>query len=243
MTSPVESSLNLQRARLVCESAAKVDVEPITEPSAISIPEARSAYILPAGFEGRERTLAALLNEGFQEPWPPNLSGWRNQRFEPGAVVFPLRLNDGAKLLARIGISQREPPSCSSGRHRPFRFGAGPRLGSRLHPGCSKGGRRGGSPCGLNGLGAVMHTLRETGIAFAQVRADRIGSAKLHRYTHIILVDDGSAGKGWQRILGDSDPPLKSWATDGGVLLGLQAALFTRAARDLRMRVSSSFRK
>ena len=80
----------------------KVQAEPTTEPSAISIPEALSAYILPVGFEGRERTLAALLNEGFRGTVATEPFGMANQRFEPGAVVFPLRLNDGAKLLARI---------------------------------------------------------------------------------------------------------------------------------------------
>lgn len=202
----------------------KVGVEPIPEPSAASIPEARSAYILPAGFEGRERTLATLLSEGFRGTVVTEPFGMANQRFEPGAVVFPLRLNDGAKLLARIR-------DLAARNHHPVLAAdtalsdSGPDLGSdRVYTlTAPKVAVLVDRPVDPTALGAVMHTLRETGIAFAQVRAEQIGSAQLHRYTHIILVDDNSAGKGWQRILGeDGTSKLKSWTTDGGVLLGLQ---------------------
>ncbi len=202
----------------------KVAVEPIREASSASVPEARSAYILPAGFEGRERTLSALLNEGFRGTVATEAFGMANQRYEPGAVVFPLRLNDGSRLLTRL----RE---LAAQNHHPV-LGAdtalsdsGPDLGSDrvqtlVLPKVAVLIDR---PVDPTAIGAVMHTLRETGIPFAQVRAERVGGARLHRYTHIILADDGAAGKGWQRILGEGGTSrLKSWATDGGVLIGLQ---------------------
>ncbi|MBL0313107.1 MAG: hypothetical protein IPP78_10430 [Holophagaceae bacterium] len=202
----------------------KVGVEPIAEPSEAAIPEARSAYILPAGFEGREHTLATLLSEGFRGTVATEPFGMLNQRFEPGAVLFPLRMNDGAKLLARI-------KTLAARNHHPVLAAdtalsdSGPDLGSdRVYTlAIPKVAVLVDRPADPTALGAVMHTLRETGIAFAQVRAERIGNAQLHRYTHIILVDDNSAGKAWQRILGEGGASkLKSWAADGGVLLGIQ---------------------
>lgn len=202
----------------------KVGVEPIAEPNDASIPEARSAYILPAGFEGRENMLATLLNEGFRGTVATEPFGMVNQRFEPGAVVFPLRLNDGAKLLARIR-------DLAARNHHPVQAAntalsdSGPDLGSdRVYTlTAPKVAVLIDRPTDPTALGAVMHTLRESGIAFAQVRAERIGNAQLHRYTHIILVDDHAAGKSWQRILGEGGTSsLKSWTTEGGVLIGLQ---------------------
>jgi hypothetical protein len=206
------------------KSRPKVGVQPIVEPSGPSIPEARSAYILPAGFEGREHSLATLLSEGFRGTVATEPFGMVNQRFEPGAVVFPLRLNDGASLLARIR-------ALAARNHHPVIAAdtalsdSGPDLGSdRVYAlAAPKVAVLVDRPVDPTALGAVMHTLRESGIAFAQVRADRIGNARLHRYTHIILVDDNSAGKGWQRILGEGgSSKLKAWTSDGGVLLGLQ---------------------
>lgn len=205
----------------------KVGIEPIPEldnSPAAAISEAHVAYILPAGFDGRERTLAALLNEGFRGTVATEPFGMANQRFEPGAVVFPLRLNDGAKLFARIRdltLRNRHPVVVAD----TALSDSGPDLGSdRVYAlSVPKVAVLVDRPVDPTALGAVMHTLRETGIAFTQVRAERLGSAQLHRYTHIILVDDNSAGKGWQRVLGDSGTSkLKSWTMDGGVLLGLQ---------------------
>ncbi len=202
----------------------KVAVEAVPEPSDASIPEARSAYILPAGFEGREHTLATLLGEGFRGTVATEPFGMVNQRFEPGAVVFPLRLNDGARLRARL-------KELAARNHHPVIAAdtalsdSGPDLGSdRVSTlAAPKVAVLVDRPVDPTALGAVMHTLRETGIAFAQVRAERTGNARLQRYTHIILVDDNSAGKGWQRILGEGGAAkLKAWTTDGGVLIGLQ---------------------
>ena len=211
----------------------KVGVEPVSEISNAAIPEARSAYILPAGFEGRERTLASLLKEGFRGTVATEPFGMVNQRFEPGAVVFPLRLNDGSKLLARIRdlAARNQHPVVAADTAL---SDSGPDLGSdRVYTlAVPKVAVLVDRPVDPTALGAVMHTLRETGIAFAQVRAERIGGAQLHRYTHIILVDDNAAGKGWQRVLGENGASkLKAWATDGGVLIGLQGgAVFASRA-------------
>lgn len=202
----------------------RVGLEPIPEPSAAAISEARSAYLLPAGREGRERTLATLLNEGFRGTVATEPFGLANQRFDPGTVIFPLRLNDGAKLLARIrdlAAQNQHPVIAADGTLSD----SGPDLGSdRVYPlTLPKVAVLVDRPVDPTALGAVMHTLRETGIAFAQIRAERMDKARLHRYTHIILVDDNAAGKGWRRILGDAGASkLKAWATDGGVLIGLQ---------------------
>ncbi len=202
----------------------KVGSGPIAEAKGSLIPEARSAYILPAGFEGREPTLAALLNEGFRGAVATEPFGMANQRFEPGAVIFPLRLNDGVKLLARL-------KDLAARNHHPVVAAdstlseSGPDLGSdRVYTlQAPKVAVLVDRPVDPTALGAVMHTLRETGIRFSQVRADRIGDAQLHRYSHIILLDDNSAGKGWQRILGEGGAAkLKAWTVDGGVLMGLQ---------------------
>ena len=206
----------------------RVGVEPISEasaePSVAAIPEARSAYILPAGFEGRERTLAALLSEGFRGTVATEAFAMANQRYEPGAVVFPLRLNDAAKLSIRIR-------ALAARNHHPVQAvdtalsDSGPDLGSERVSllTAPKVAVLMDRPVDPTALGAVMHTLRETGIAFTQVRTERVSSARLHRYTHIILVDDNAAGKGWQRILGEGGAAkLKTWASEGGVLLGLQ---------------------
>ncbi|MDE3245844.1 MAG: hypothetical protein KGN80_07120 [Acidobacteriota bacterium] len=202
----------------------KVGTGPLAEAKDEVIAEARSAYILPAGFEGREPTLAALLNEGFRGAVATESFGMANQRFEPGAVIFPLRLNDGAKLLARI-------KDLAARNHHPVVAAdstlsdSGPDLGSdRVYTlKAPKVAVLVDRPVDPTALGAVMHTLRETGIRFSQVRADRFGEAQLHRYSHIILVDDNSSGKGWQRILGEGGAAkLKAWTMDGGVLLGLQ---------------------
>jgi hypothetical protein len=87
-------------------------------------------------------------------------------------------------------------------------------------------------PASPTALGAVMHTLRETGLPFAQVRADRLGGALLHRYTHIVLVDDGGAGSGWKSVLGEGGAAkLKAWCAEGGMLVGLQGgAVFASRA-------------
>ena len=211
----------------------KIGVEPVPELAGASIPEAHSAYILPAGFEGREHTLAVLLSEGFRGTVVSEPFGMVSQRFEPGAVVFPLRLNDGPKLLARIR-------DLAARNHHPVVAAdtalsdSGPDLGSdRVYAlTAPKVAVLVDRPVDPTALGAVMHTLRETGIAFAQVRAERIAGAQLHRYTHIILVDDNAAGKAWQRILGEGGAAkLKSWASEGGVLIGLQGgAVFASRA-------------
>ncbi len=202
----------------------RVATGPIPAETSASLPEARSSYILPAGFEGRERTLAQLMVEGFRGTVVSESFTMGDRRFEAGAVVFPVRLNDGAKLRARLADladRNRHPVMAAQSALSD----AGPDLGSdRVYPlSMLKIALVIDRPTDPTALGAVLHTLRETGLPFAQVRAERLVGAALHRYTHIILVDDNSAGKAWQRILGEGGTAkLKTWTSEGGVLIGLQ---------------------
>ncbi|MBI4911467.1 MAG: hypothetical protein HY823_01915 [Acidobacteria bacterium] len=67
-----------------------------------------------------------------------------------------------------------------------------------------------------------MHTLREAGLPFTQLRAGRLANASL-RYSHLILPDDGAGGKRWQRALGEGVfTRLKGFLQEGGVILGLE---------------------
>ncbi len=202
----------------------KVASAPIVGDKGTALPEARSSYILPAGFEGRERTMAALLLDGFRGTVVSEPFAMGDQRFGPGAVVFPIRLNDALKLRARISdlATQNHHPVMAA---QSALSDTGPDLGSdRVYPlAVPKVALVIDRPADATALGAVMHTLRETGIPFAQVRAERLSGALLHRYTHIVLVDDNAAGKGWQRVLGDGGAAkLKTWTSEGGVLIGLQ---------------------
>ena len=202
----------------------KVASESVGAEPPIALPEARSGYILAAGFEGRERTLSALLSEGFRGTVVSEPFSMGDQRFEPGSAVFPLRLNDGAKLRARLlelALKNHHPVAVA---HSAL-SDSGPDLGSdRVYTLVSpKVALVMDRPADATALGAVMHTLRETGIAFAQVRANRLGGAALHRYTHIILVDDKATGKAWQTAFGEAGAAkLKNWTSEGGVLIGIQ---------------------
>lgn len=211
----------------------RVATAPVGPAAPGALPEARWAYVLPSGFEGRERTLARLLQEGFRGTVASESFTIQGQAYGAGSVIFPPRLNDFAKLRPRLQEL--------AGRHgHPVAIAnsalveSGPDLGSfRVGPlKLPKVAVLMDRPSNPTALGAVIHTLRETGLPFAQVRADRLGGALLHRYTHIVLVDDGSGGNGWKGVLGEGGiAKLKAWCAEGGMLVGLQggAAFASRA--------------
>lgn len=214
-------------------SRPKVGTAPLAADRPAALAEARWAYVLPSGFEGRERTLATLLTEGFKGTVASEPFTIQGQAFGAGSVIFPPRLNDLAKLRARL-------QDLAAGHGHPVAAAnsalveSGPDLGS-FKVGPLKLPRIAvlmDRPSNPTALGAVMHVLRETGLPFAQVRADRMGGALLHRYTHIVLVDDGSGGNGWKGVLGEGGiAKLKTWCADGGMLVGLQGgAVFASRA-------------
>ncbi len=211
---PVFHARSRPRVRAAAEAPERVP----------ALPEARWAYLLPAGFEGRERTLAALLKEGFRASAASEPFRIQGRSYGPGTVIFPPRLNDLARLRARLQAlaeANRHPvaaadsalvetgPDLGSFKVAPVKL---PRIAVLMD-----------RPANPTALGAVMHVLRETGLPFAQVRADRLGGALLHRYTHVLIPDDGAAGNGWRAALGEGGAAkLKAWCADGGTLVGLE---------------------
>lgn len=197
------------------------------------LPEARWAYLLPAGFEGRERTLAALLKEGFKASVASEPFRIQGRAYGPGTVLFPPRLNDLGKLRARLqdlAAANRHPVAAADSAL----VETGPDLGS-FKVGALRLPRIAvlmDRPANPTSLGAILHVLRETGLPFAQVRADRLGGALLHRYTHIVVPDDGGAGNGWKGVLGEGGvAKLKAWCAEGGTLVGLEGgAVFASRA-------------
>jgi len=78
-------------------------------------------------------------------------------------------------------------------------------------------------PAGPTAVGEVLHTLREQGIPFTQLRAQRLARTDLRPYTHLILVDDEHLGAAYQTALGaPGAAKLKTYAQEGGVLIAMQ---------------------
>ncbi|WP_306591697.1 M14 family zinc carboxypeptidase [Geothrix sp. 21YS21S-4] len=197
-----------------------------------ALPETAWGYVIPAGHEGACRTLAALLEEGFKASALAEPAVLGDRRWGAGTVVFPLR-NNPPELRARLQALAAEnghPVAAAESAH----MASGPDLGSNRSvilraPRIAVLMDRPASP---TAFGALAHTLWETGLPFVQLRADRLGGIPLARFTHVILVDDGAAGKSWQQALGEGGAAkLKAWVQDGGSLLAFQggAAYASRA--------------
>lgn len=201
----------------------KVPLEPLREETAAPVPEAAWGYLLPAGHEGVERSLAALLQEGVRATALAEPAILRGRRLDAGTVVLPRRTNP-ASLRARLqalAAAHRHPvlPVDSA------QVDSGPDLGSNRSvvlapPRLAVLMDRPASP---TAFGALAHTLVETGLPFVQLRADRLGTTSLARFTHVVLVDDGAQGKAWQQALGpEGASRLKAWIQEGGSLLAFQ---------------------
>ncbi|NTW86359.1 MAG: hypothetical protein HGB30_09380, partial [Holophagaceae bacterium] len=201
-------------------------------PTPADLPETTWGYLLPAGREGIERTLATLLQEGFKATALAEPALLRGQTLGAGTIVLPLRTN-AANLRARLQeLSGRNGhPVLATDTAQ---MASGPDLGSNrtLLLKAPRIAVLMDRPANPTAFGAVAHTLIEAGLPFVQLRADRLGSASLTRFTHVVLVDDGAQGKGWQRSLGDGGAAkLKAWLQEGGSLLAFQggAAYASRA--------------
>lgn len=197
-----------------------------------ALPEAAWGYLLPAGHEGRESILAAAHQAGFRAWAVTEEVRLGSATHAPGAVFLrPGKGQDMAALRAFLapqvartghpalplqGAQVAQGPDLGSNRVQPLQA---PRIAVLMD-----------RPSDPTALGAVMHTLREAGLPFAQLRAGDLGKARLARYTHLILVDDNAGGNAWKTTLGDG-ARLKAWVQDGGCLLGLQGgALYANRA-------------
>lgn len=207
-----------------------VSTEGLKGTPAPSLPEARWGYLLPAGFEGREATLATLLRQGFRAWAVTEAIQVDGARYLPGSVV----LRPGpTQTLSDLQSALRDPVSRQAHPVVPLQSAqveSGPDLGSGrvqpLHrPRIALVSDRPSDPAAL---GALMHTLREAGLPFTQIRSSELGRARLARYTHLILVDDNATGQAWKGALGDPSR-LKTWIQEGGCLVGIQGgALFAQ---------------
>ena len=196
------------------------------------VPEAKWGYLLPAGREGVEKTLAALLLEGFKATALAEPAKLRDETLDAGTIILPLRTNaanlrtrllelarqNGHPVLATDTASMASGPDLGSNRTLLLKA---PRIAILMD-----------RPAHATAFGALAHTLTEAGLPYVQLRADRLGSTSLARFTHVVLVDDGAQGKAWQKTLGEGGATkLKAWLQEGGSLLAFQggAAYASRA--------------
>ncbi|GLH66308.1 M14 family zinc carboxypeptidase [Geothrix edaphica] len=210
----------------------KVATAPLAPAAEEPLPAAAWGYLIPGGYEGAERTLAALLQDGFHATALAEPATFKGRRFGPGTLVLPRRTNPEslAGRLQALARENRHPVvAMDTGQ-----MDAGPDLGTNRAlilrtPHIAILMDRPANPMAF---GAVAHTLTEAGLPFVQLRADRLGATPLSRFTHVIVVDDGALGKGWQQALGEGGAAkLKAWVTEGGSLLAFQggAAYASRA--------------
>jgi len=188
------------------------------------LPEASWAYALAAGAEGREATLSRLLQEGFKARVVTEAFRVGTQRFGAGTVIFPAPRGEEANLRARL-LTLRErnahPVEALSSAHAD----EGPDLGSPKvqELKAPKVAVIIENPADAMACGAVFQALMERGLPFVQLRSSRLPKADLRRYSHLVLVDDNSQGKAWQRSFGEQGTAtLKSWIQDGGTLVAFQ---------------------
>lgn len=214
------------------QTRPRVATGPLAPPLDMTLAEAAWGYLVPGGREGADRTLAALLQEGFKATALAEAATFKGQRLEPGTLVLPRRTNPDAlrgrlQALAQahghpvlpVDTAQMDAgPDLGSNRALVLRT---PRLAVLMD-----------RPANPMAFGALAHTLIEAGLPFVQLRADRLGATSLTRFTHLLVVDDSAQGKAWQQVLGEGGAAkLKAWVQEGGTLLAFQggAAYASRA--------------
>ncbi|HLO66295.1 MAG TPA: M14 family zinc carboxypeptidase [Holophaga sp.] len=209
----------------------RVALDPKPEALAESLPAAAYGYAVLSGAEGRDRILAALLGQGFRGAALPEPVQVHGRTLPAGTAVFPAFRNPG--LEARLRDLAARNPGCVV----PLESAAvdeGPDLASpkALTLKAPRVAVVMDAPADPTSAGAIMHTLREAGLPFTQLRASRLAGADLRRYTHVILPDDHGLGRNWMQVLGSAGVArLKAHGADGGVLVALQggAAFAARA--------------
>lgn len=201
------------------------------------LPEAAWGYLLPAGQEGVERTLATLLREGFKATALAEPAQFLDRKLGAGTIVLRKSANPpGLKArLEALGQLNRHPvlPTDTA------QMTSGPDLGSNraLILKAPRIAVLMDRPTDATAFGALAHTLTEAGLPFVQLRAERLGATPLARFTHLVLVDDShgqdsAKGRAWQQVLGEGGAAkLKAWIAEGGTLLAFQggAAYASRA--------------
>ncbi len=210
----------------------RIGTAPLAAAPETELPDGAWGYLLPAGLEGTERTLAALLQEGFKAQALGEPAMFQGRRLGAGTIILPTRTNP-ANLKARLQelARQNQHPVLPTDTAQ---MASGPDLGSNRTlimktPHIAVLMDRPANPTAFGGL---AHTLIEAGLPFVQLRADRLGSTPLARFTHVVIVDDGAQGKAWQQVLGEGGTAkLKAWVQEGGSLLAFQggAAYASRA--------------
>ncbi len=210
----------------------RIGTAPLAAVPASELATAAWGYLIPAGYEGVERTLATLLQEGFKATALAEPSVHQGRRLGAGTLVWPSRTNPPT-LKARLqGLAQQnQHPVLPTDTAQ---MTSGPDLGSNraLILKAPRIAVLTDRPANPMAFGALAHTLTEAGLPFVQLRADRLGAAPLARFTHVIIVDDGAQGKSWQQVLGEGGAAkLKGWIAEGGNLLAFQggAAYASRA--------------
>ncbi len=204
-------------------TAPKIKLQALEQPAPAPMPQGSWGYLLPWGQEGQEKVLAALLQEGFRATAvhePVTIAG---QVHAAGSIAVPILRSDRAKLHARLtelSAQHHTPvlPLASARSEKGPDFGStkaltlkAPRIAVVMD-----------APASPTAFGEVVHALRETGLAFTQLRASRLPGAGL-RYSHMILPDDGAGGRRWQKTLGEAGiSRLKQFMQEGGVVIGLE---------------------
>jgi len=219
------------KARPRVATAARPDAPPTV------LPEAAWGYLLPAGHEGVEHTLATLLRDGFKATALAEPAQFQGRKLGAGTIVLRKSGNlPGLKnRLEALGALNRHPvlPTDTA------QMTSGPDLGSNraLILKAPRIAILMDRPADATAFGALAHTLTEAGLPFVQLRAERLGATSLARFTHLVLVDDShghdsAKGKAWQQVLGEGGAAkLKAWIAEGGTLLAFQggAAYASRA--------------
>ncbi len=214
------------------KTTPKVRSAPRPEPTPLELPEAGWGYLIPGGSDGGERSLATLLQEGYKVTALAEPAAFSQHTLPAGTLVLPLRANPSTlrARLQQLGRQNQHPVLATDSAQ----MASGPDLGSNRAV-ILKSPRIAllmDRPSNPTAFGAVAHILTEAGLPFVQLRSDRLGPVALHRFTHLILVDDEAAGRGWQQVLGEGGTTkLKAWVADGGNLLAFQggAAYASRA--------------
>jgi hypothetical protein len=214
------------------KAAPRVATVPLQAVENPALPLAAWGYLIPAGHEGVERTLAALLQEGFKATALAEPATHQGQPLAAGTIVLPRSgnppgLRDRLEALSR----QHQHPVLATDTAL---MDSGPDLGSARSL-ILKAPRLAvlmDRPAKPTAFGALAHTFAEAGLPFVQLRTDRLGATSLARFTHLLIVDDGAQGKAWQQALGEGGAAkLKAWVAEGGTLLAFEggAAYASRA--------------
>jgi len=210
----------------------KVRTAASAEPTPLELPEAAWGYLIPAGCDGTERSLATLLQEGYKVTALAEPATLGQRTLPAGTLVLPRRPNPATlkvRLQQLAHLNQHPVLATDTAQ-----MTTGPDLGSNraLILKAPRIALLMDRPSNPTAFGAVAHTLTEAGLPFVQLRSDRLGPVSLHRFTHVILVDDEASGRGWQQVLGEGGTAkLKAWVAEGGTLLAFQggAAYASRA--------------